>query len=228
MSGPGLCIWLIMLTIPQQLQADWTSGRKAVSENVIPLPAPVTDAGMPLAEALRLRRSVRDYGRGALALAEIAQLLWATQGITDPEGLRTAPSAGALYPLEIYLVAGDVAELAAGVYHYLPERHELTRVLTDDPRSALAAAALGQSWVRQNAAVLAACAVYARTESKYGRRAKRYVHMEAGHAAQNLFLQATSLNLNTVVVGAFDDAAVRKVLRLPKNCEPLWLMPVGR
>ncbi len=165
---------------------------------------------------------------GALSMAQVSQLLWAAQGITDRQGFRTAPSAGALYPLELYLAVGNVDGLGAGLYRYEPDSHTLARMDDQDLRRRLARAALGQQWVADNAAVLIITGVYSRTQRKYGRRAQRYVHMEVGHAAQNVFLQAASLGLGTVVVGAFDDDAVARALGLSQGEQPLCLMPVGR
>lgn len=154
--------------------------------------------------------------------------MWAAQGITHPTGLRTAPSAGARYPLELYVVAGNVDGLAAGVYHYQTEGHRLTRLQGGDLRTALAQAAHAQGRVRDAAAVVVFAAVYERTTRKYGERGVRYLHMEAGHAAQNLYLQAQTLGLATVVVGAFVDEAVARVLQLPADVKPLVRMPVAR
>lgn len=193
----------------------------------VPLPEPAHATDRSLETLLRQRRSVRAYRDAALQLSGIGQLLWAAQGITHPEGLRTAPSAGALYPLELYLVAGNVHGLAAGVYHYRPAAHVLSRVHDGDRRAALARSAHGQDWVREAAAVVVFAAVYGRTTRKYGERGVRYVHIEAGHAAQNLFLQAQALGLASVVIGAFDDGAVSRALGLPGDVEPLLLMPVG-
>jgi SagB-type dehydrogenase family enzyme len=203
-------------------------GMAQLPETVITLPMPRTAGEHSLETLLRQRRSVRDYQDAPLSPAAIGQLLWAAQGITHPTGLRTAPSAGALYPLELYVVAGNVNDLAAGVYHYRVDRHGLERVLDGDRRKVLARAALGQAWIREAAAVVVFAAEYERTERKYGQRAGRYVHMEVGHAAENLFLQAEALGLATVVVGAFHDAEVAEVLQLPAGIRPLMLMPVGR
>jgi SagB-type dehydrogenase family enzyme len=192
------------------------------------LPPPRTGSPMSVEEALLRRRSVRTYREEALALAEVAQLLWAAQGITGAGGLRTAPSAGALYPLEILVVAGNVTGLGSGVYRYHPGGHTLTRIRGGDVRKELAGAALGQKAVGEAPAVLAISAVYARTTAKYGERGIRYVHLEAGHSAQNVCLQATSLGLGTVTVGAFDDRKVHEVLGLDPGEEPLYLIPVGR
>jgi len=171
---------------------------------------------------------MREIADGAIALEDVSQLLWAGQGITDPTGLRTAPSAGALYPLEVLLVAGNVDELPAGLYRYRPESHELIGVETGDRRRDLAVAALGQDWMEDAACVIAIVAVPERTARKYGERAARYVHLEAGHAAQNVLLQAAALGLATTPVGAFDDEALRRVLSLRVEEVPLLLIPVGR
>jgi SagB-type dehydrogenase family enzyme len=162
-----------------------------------------------------------------LTLASVGQLLWAAQGVTSSTGERTAPSAGALYPLEIFLAAGTVDGLAAGVYRYSPQDHALRLHLADDRRRELAAAALEQSAVEDASAVLVIAAVYARTARKYGTRAERYVHIEVGHAAQNVYLQAQALGLGTVIIGAFDDEAVGRVLELDPAEASLALMPVG-
>jgi SagB-type dehydrogenase family enzyme len=175
-----------------------------------------------------VRRSVRDYTGEPLTRAELAQLLWAAQGTTGPGGLRTAPSAGALYPLEIYVVVGDVARLPSGTYKYDPDRHALEPVADGDRRPALSAAALGQPCVEAGAVVIAFAADYRITTAKYGSRGVRYVLMEAGHAAQNVYLQAAALGLGTVVVGAFDDREVHKILSMGSSEDPLCLMPVGR
>lgn len=194
--------------------------------DVVALPPPRLEGGMPLERALAERRSVREFAQGALALLQVGQLLWAAQGITT-DGLRTAPSAGALYPLEVYLVAGEVRDLAPGIYRYLPAKHALQQLVAGDMRRPLCAAALAQECVAAGAAVVVFAAVERRTTRKYGVRGVRYVHIEVGHAAQNLALQAVALGLGSVTVGAFDDAAVARLLNLPRGEAPLYLMPVG-
>lgn len=186
------------------------------------LPEPRSRGEQSLEATLATRRSVRDFAGEPLTDAEISQLLWAAQGITDSTGLRTAPSAGALYPLELYLAT------ASGLYRYASSMHQLSRRSERDLRSALQAAALGQEAVGDAPAVFVITAVSARTRDKYGARAQRYVHMEAGHAAQNLLLQATALDLGGVPVGAFDDKRLSEVLELAVNEDPLYLIPVGR
>lgn len=196
-------------------------------EKTIALPAPDLDGQMPLELAIEQRRSERRFADRPLSLANLSQLVWAAQGITGQDGGRAAPSAGALYPLELYVVAGDVESLTAGVYRYRPERHALTKSAEGDRRDELAAAALDQSWIRRAPMVLVFTGVYARTAASYGPRARHYTYMEVGHAAQNVYLQATARELATVIVGAFDDDAVRQTLALPAEHAPLGLMPVG-
>lgn len=194
----------------------------------IRLPEPRRDGKVSLERTLALRRSVRSYRDVALSLADVGQLLWAAQGITQGERLRTAPSAGALYPLELYLVAGRVEGLGAGVYKYRPERHSLTRLAAEDRRAALAEAALGQQFIARAPATLVLAGVYERTAKRYGERAPRYVHIEIGHAGQNVCLQAVALGLGSVTVGAFRDPDVKRILGLPQEEAPLYLLPVGR
>ena len=191
------------------------------------LPEPSHKGGDSLEQLLAKRRSVREYPDKALSLAELGQLLWSAQGITHAQGLRTAPSAGALYPLELYVVAGQVDGLTSGVYHYRPQQHQLRQLTDKDVRNKLAKAALSQQWVKTAPAVIVFTADYDRTTGKYGQRGKRYVHIEVGHAAENLFLQAEALDLATVIVGAFDDRDVSKILTLPDHLDALLLMPVG-
>ena len=197
-------------------------------EQRIPLPTAESDQEMSVREALKQRRSTRVFSRDGLVLEDVSQLLWAAQGITSRRGYRAAPSAGALYPLELYVVAGDVAGLSPGVYRYRPKKHDLVLVASGDLRKPLASAALAQDWVRRAPAVLLITGVYQRTMAKYGQRGRRYVQMEVGPAAQNVYLQATANGLGTVMVGAFDEEQVQKVLSLPADHEPLGLMPIGK
>jgi len=193
------------------------------SPSSIPLPRPARSGVVSLEEVLSQRRSTREFAPGPLTERQLSQLLWAMQGITDSEGLRAAPSAGALYPLEIYVV------LAAGFYHYDPAQHRLDRVSADDLRPALCQAALAQQAVSEAEAVFVMTAVYERTAQKYGAaRGRRYAHLEAGHAAQNLLLEAVALGLGAVSMGAFHDTEVQKVLSLPRNHQPLYLIPAGK
>ena len=195
---------------------------------IIPLPSPKRTGALSVEQALDQRRSVRDYRREPLSLAQIGQLAWAAQGVPDRDGYRTAPSAGATYPLEVDLLIQGTEGLDDGVYRYLPSEHALQLRFGGDHREALARAALGQAWVRDAPVVMALSAVLARTEARYGARAERYVSMEAGHAAQNVYLQAVALEVGTVVVGAFDDDDVARVLELDRGERPLYLLPLGQ
>ena len=195
---------------------------------LIKLPEPRLSGNMSLEEALRSRRSVREYADGPLELEEISQLLWSAQGETASWGGRTAPSAGALYPLEVYLIAGYVNGLDNGIFKYVPQGHELTLHKEGDVLAKLQAAALGQSSIGEAAVDILIAAAFERTAARYGERAARYIYMEAGHAAQNICLQATALGLGTVPIGAFNDKLVSKVVGLPANEDPLYILPVGR
>ena len=221
-------IWVLALNFSAGCQPPDTEPSPAKDNARIILPEPRYDSDVSVEEALLKRRSVRNYTDQALTLQEVSQLLWAAQGITDPSGKRTAPSAGALYPLELYVVVGSVENVAKGVYKYKPQQHELVRVLDGEQRKALAEAALNQQSIAQGAIDIVITAIYERTTRKYSDRGIRYVHMEAGHAAQNVYLQAVAMNLGMVVIGAFYDDQVKEVLNLPENEEPLYIMPVGR
>ncbi len=195
----------------------------------IKLPEPKYDSGTSVEQALLERRSVREYKDEPMRLTEVSQILWAAQGISDPiRGFRTAPSAGALYPLDVYVVIGNVEGVAKGVYKYEPNEHELVKIRNGNVRDEMAVAALGQTWVGEGAIIIVFSAVYERTTQKYGDRGIRYVHMEVGHAAQNVYLQAVSLNLGTAVVGAFEDEEVRKILNMSDVEHPLYIVPVGK
>jgi len=218
-------VYLLIRRAPETIVIGPSSTEDKIG---IKLPEPRYDSNVSIEEALLKRRSIREYIGDPLTLQEVSQLLWAAQGITDLRGFRTAPSAGALYPLEVYVVVGHIENLAKGVYKYKPNEHELVKVLDGDKREELAKAALGQAWVKETAINLVITAVYKRTTVKYGDRGIRYVHMEAGHAAQNLCLQATAMDLGTVTIGAFYDEQVKEVLNLPEDEQPLYIIPVGK
>ncbi len=226
-----LLCWVTILTVScigcSKPVTTPSTGQSQEQAMVITLPEPRYTSNVSIERSLLRRRSVRSFTNEPLTLQEISQLLWAAQGITDSLGRRTAPSAGALYPLEIYLVAGNVKSLAPGVYKYQPEEHRLVRVMDGDIRNGLADAALGQGSVRGGAIAFVITAVYQRTTVKYGDRGIRYVHIEVGHAAENLCLQATAMELGAVTIGAFEDERVAEVLKLPENEKPLYIIPVG-
>jgi len=197
--------------------------------NQIYLPAPAKKGGIPLAEAIARRRSIRDFTPEPISQSELSEILWAAQGITDKSWrCRTVPSAGATYPLEFFVVCGGIKEMDDGIYHYNIDSHSLTLFHKGDVRLELARAALTQEFIYEAPVDIIICAVYERTLRRYGARGERYVHMEVGHAGQNIYLQATALGLATVAIGAFHDEPVRKVLRLDKQTKPLYIMPVGR
>lgn len=200
------------------------------SEGKIKLPPPRYESPVSVEEAIFTRKSVRRYGEGSLTLEEVSQLLWAAGGATC-DGItgatRAYPSAGAQYPLEIYLIVGGVGGLAPGIYRYHWEKHELSVVQEGDLRPQLMQACYGQGMVGQAPVSLLFAANYGRTTGRYGKRGERYVHMDTGHAGENVHLQAEALGLGTVVVGAFLDEAVKRTVGL-KDEEPLYIMPVGR
>ncbi len=187
----------------------------------IQLPTPSHEGGSSLEAVLQQRRSVRNFSSQDLTLEQLSQLLWACQGITDSSGLRTTPSAGATYPLEVFTV------LPNGVFHYQPETHSVQRTNPADIRPELCQAALDQDFIRKAAGVIILAAVHQRTMVRYGNRTTRYVLMEVGHAAQNLILQCTSLGLGAVPVGAFEDEAVSRLLNLPPEATLWYLIAVG-
>ncbi len=193
----------------------------------IQLPAARHQGGIALDSALAARRSTREFSARAIGLADAAQLLWAAQGVNRAEGRRTAPSAGATYPLQLYLLAARVDGLEPGLYRYRPETHDLVAAGAAVRAADLAGAAWRQDWMEQAAAVLAFAAAYERTAARYGPLAERYVPMEVGHAAQNVYLEAAALGLGTTFVGAFVDTAMAQALALPRAERPLGLMPVG-
>ncbi len=196
-------------------------------QTVLQLPPPRLDGVASLEKALHLRRSIRRFSTEPLKLSDIAQILWAAQGVTAPNGRRTSPSAGALYPLEIYLISGQLPEMDAGIYRYHPDGHILARLFPGDLRKKLAQAGLHQNAIAKAPATIAIFAVYDRTTIKYGDRGIRYVHMEAGHTAQNICLQAVALGLGSVAIGAFHDEEVQRVIGTEPNQQPLYLIPIG-
>jgi SagB-type dehydrogenase family enzyme len=204
-----------------------------VNNRIVELPAPQAAGTLSVEAALRERRSVREYTNEPLTLAELSQLLWAAQGVTHGSG-RTAPSAGALFPLEVYVDAVRVDGLAPGFYKYRIGDHDLLEAEGPPPleranvHADLVAAAMSQECVRDAAAVIAIAAVVERTAVKYGARAERYVDMEVGAVAQNVSLQAAALGLGAVFVGAFNDARLKEVLCMGKRETALALLPVGR
>ena len=221
-----------------EVQIEVTTMSKAA---IIHLPAPRHRGDISVEEALSGRSSVRSFTNEAITLADLSQLACACQGVTRmlecppgwswgawAGGKRTAPSAGALYPLETYLLAGNVSGLGRGIYRYVPLDHRLLVVGGGDRREDLALAAHGQEWVAEAPLVFVVGVVRARTVVKYGERATRYIHIEVGHAVENICLQAVALGLGTTVVGAFKDEDVHTVVGMRPGEVPLAIVPVGR
>jgi SagB-type dehydrogenase family enzyme len=210
----------------------WTMGLLGmrINQSSISLPKPSFDGKVSVEKAIKERRTIRDFKERLLPLNHLSQLLWAAQGITDPnERKRAAPSGGALYPLDIYLIIGGngVEGVEPGVYHYLPEKHLISLLSKGDRRKEIASASLWQMWMAKAPVIFIVTAEYRRITGKYGERGIRYALIEVGHVGQNLFLQAEALGLGAGIVGAFNDAEVLKVIGGPSQHEPLLIMPVG-
>lgn len=224
--GSGVLMFSFAYGEPQDLAIQLKPSLKVdqIEEESIILPAPGLKSNISIEEAILHRRSHRLYKEEPITLKELSQILWAAQGITGQEGnykLRASPSAGALYPIELYVV------LPNGVYHYLPQKHKLEKIKDGDLRPDLAKAALDQWWIEETSCDIVITAVYERTMAKYGQRGRRYAILEAGSVAENIYLQAESLGLGTVGIGAFIDEKVQEVLDIPKNRHPLYIMPLG-
>jgi SagB-type dehydrogenase family enzyme len=210
-----------------------------MGQTIIKLPPPQLKGKVSLEETILKRRAVRRYRREPLDLSQLSQILWSAQGITGTREFRAAPSAGATYPLEIFVVVGkqgvNVSEakqapekLPAGIYHYEADPHSLSLHKPADLRPDLARATLDQEFIIDAPVNIVICALYQRTSYRYGRRGERYVHIEVGHAGENIHLQAVALGLATVEVGAFDDEEVQKVLGVEEQIKPLYIMPLGK
>jgi len=198
---------------------------------IVYLPEPSLKGRLSLEEAITCRRSVREFSAEPVTQAQLSQVLWAAQGITDKgRALRAVPSAGVTYPLEVYVVCGkdSVAGMSAGVYHYSVAQHSLTLHRGGDFRADLARTALSQEFISEAPLTIVICASFGRTTRGYGGRGERYVYIEVGHAGQNIYLQAAASGLATVAIGAFRDEAVREALQLDVECQSLYLMPVGK
>ncbi|MDK2371842.1 MAG: SagB/ThcOx family dehydrogenase [Candidatus Korarchaeota archaeon] len=210
---------------------DYLAPSKQISgvKGTVTLPEPALTGGMSVEEAIYRRRSIRKYSAEPLTLSELGQVLWSAQGITLPRrGFRAAPSAGATYPIIIYVSVreGGVEGLAPGIYLYDPFDHALHLLKEGDYSSELGKAALDQEWVKEAPVCLIIAANFERTTSVYGERGIRYVYMEAGHIGQNIYLEATALGLGTVAVGAFYDDKVKEIIGCRED--PLYIFPLGK
>lgn len=198
----------------------------SAQSEIIKLPEVNLKGKLSLEETLKERKSTRSYLKSNLTIDEISQLLWAAQGINRNDGRRTAPSAGALYPIELYVLIGNVEGIKNGLYLYVPSNHSL--ILKNNRNLIPKLSDAMQQFVSTGSVVFIITGVYERTTKKYGERGIRYVHMDVGFAAQNIYLQAESLGLGTVFMGAFNDNLLTDILQLPQNHKPLGVMPVGR
>jgi SagB-type dehydrogenase family enzyme len=194
------------------------------------LPQPKSAGAVSVEQAIGQRRTVRSFSPRSLNGDQLSQLLWAAQGVTGHDGFkRAAPSAGALYPMDVYAVVGmqSVARMAAGVYHFEPGDHALSLVKQQDARDAVARACLSQMWMAEAPLQLVITAEYRRISGKYGNRGIRYAMIESGHIGQNIFLQAEALGLKAGIVGAYRDEKLVEIMNLPVTQEPLLVMPIG-
>jgi SagB-type dehydrogenase family enzyme len=225
-----LALLLILMVVRGAIDKSIEKGALQRSIENISLPKPRLKGPISLEETIKERRSIRNFASKPLNISQLAQICWAAQGITEEGGFkRAAPSAGALYPLELYLVIREesIEGLKAGVYRYRPRAHSLEIYSEGDKRNRVARACLYQMFIAEAPLIMIITANYERTTWKYGERGIRYVHLEAGHAAQNVCLEAVALELGTVTIGAFRDKEVSKVLDLPENLSPLYVMPIG-
>lgn len=192
-----------------------------MKKKIINLGEPEKTGSMSLEQAIASRRSRREFLPEPLSLEQIGQLAWAAQGRGSGGGYRTTPSAGATYPLELFIVTAD------GLFHYLPNGHALEQLADKDLRAELCSAAWGQEFIRNAPLTIVFAAEFQRTTVHYGKRGVRYVYMEAGHAAQNVHLQAEAMGLGSVAVGAFEDRSVGDVLSLPEGLESIYMVTIG-
>ncbi|MBW1739832.1 MAG: SagB/ThcOx family dehydrogenase [Deltaproteobacteria bacterium] len=204
----------------------------AAGASGISLPAPSHKGTLTVEEALKARRTHRSFKPRSLTLKQFSQILWGAYGVTAKSSgydLKTAPSAGALYPIDIYAVVGQagVDTLRPGVYHYCPENHSIECTKERDLRAAVAKHSLRQMWMAKAPVILVITGKYARCCVKYGRRGVTYTHIEAGHVGQNVFLQAEAIGLKAGIVGAFNNEQIIKTLGIPAEHDPLLMMPVG-
>ncbi|HOS98321.1 MAG TPA: SagB/ThcOx family dehydrogenase [Deltaproteobacteria bacterium] len=228
MGGFMAClpVWFLAVHFPSVLPVLAGTGKEARMK----LPKPRLDGSLSVEKAISVRRTVRSFSPKTLTLEQLSQILWSAQGITDPRGFkRASPSAGALYPLELFAVVGHdgVVDLGAGIYHHEPREHAMSLVAEGDHREELARASLSQFWMAKAPLSIVICAEYHRITGKYGTRGERYAVIESGHMAQNIFLQSLALGLEAAVVGAFTNAEVRRVIRARTGIDPLLVMPVG-
>ncbi len=224
-----LALALIYALLPMTIACNTHRGANVASKDeLVKLPIPRTKSDVSVEAALASRRSIRSYKSDALDLEVLGQILWSAQGITETsKKYRTAPSAGATFPLEMYVLVDNVSGIKAGIYRYYPEEHSIKLSHAGDFKTPIREKAARQGSITQAPFTLIFCADMDRIRPRYKDRSERYVFMEIGHAAQNVHLQCETLNLGTVCIGAFDDIALHEVLKLPKEHIPYNMMPIG-
>jgi SagB-type dehydrogenase family enzyme len=229
-------IFFLSITLIGGYYLSFSQDSNSQKSDIVNLPQPKYDSEISVEEALLNRRSIRSYSQTSMTIEQISQLLWSAYGITRENnsqefyrgGFRTAPSAGALYPLEIYIATGNVSDLKKGIYKYNSIKHQLEMVVAGDIRDDLSKAIVKSFRIQKASVVIVFTAIFERTTQKYGQRGReRYVWIEVGHSAQNLYLQAYSLGVGMCVNGAFNDEVISDVLLLPANEEPVYLITMG-
>lgn len=236
----GIIIVLIVIFIgvlgayyfyqPTKSNSTATPNRYVI--NVTYLPAPQLSGNLSVETAIQNRRSVRSYSNETISISNVSQILWSAQGITDNQNnLRATPSAGQVYPLEIYVVVGNstVTGLAPGAYHYVPSNNTLEKTVNGDLRSHLSSIATEQEAVNQAPVDFIITGNYQKMINKYKdpTLCTRFVDLEAGHAGENIYLQAESMGLVTVAIGSFNETQMIQLLELPQNETPLYIFPLG-
>lgn len=221
-----LLILFLLLDLFKENYLNDNDGVEIMDEKIT-LSEPNKQSNLSIEEALLNRRSIRDFIDKQISLNKLSQLLWSAQGITSISNKRTSPSAGGTYPIEIFVLVKNVENLNQGLYQYIPQEHSLIKIFEEDKSSELMQASLNQEYIYDASFNIIICADFDRTKEVYGNRGERYVYMEAGHVSQNIYLQSESLNLGTVVIGAFEDNRVKKILNLDDKLDPLYIMPIG-
>lgn len=220
---------VVLLITQRSLRlSEQNTSHARLNGETIALPVPNTEEGVSFEQVLSSRRSHRSFSAEAISFEDLSQILWAAQGISDDEQqLRTAPSAGGLYPTIIFVYAHNVKDFDQGIYAYEPSSHTLILLNEGDFSNEIYSAGLSQSAFSHSATTLLVAADYAITQERYGDRTERYVHMEAGHIGQNICLQATALDLGTVPIGAFEDERIQNIFLTGERYTPLYLFPIG-
>ena len=215
----GLAI-LMLLSLCLMDPSALAQGKR--SGEAFKLPPPRYESEVSIEKALLERRSIRSYKEEPLTLNDLSQVLWAAQGITEPKkGLRAAPSPRAVYLLEIYVLPGNVTDLPMGTYRYEPQGHELVKTADGNKKAELFQAA-GQAPIKNAPLALVITGLSEKTQNP------AWMYLEAGHAAENVYLQSVSLKLGTVAMAGFKEDEVRKVLNLPEKERVIYIMPIGK